>query len=806
ASCVKDDDFNLPDDIIVKAPKFEGKVVSLSDVVKKSSEKVQVYKENEAIEGYVISSDQGGNYYKKIYVQTLDGKDGFSVAIDQKGLYSEYPLGTKVQIRLKGLSVQMLYGKLDVGYSTYTNKYGDVFVNKMLPAIYKKSVINMGEKVELSAIANEVTALADLDKYLNRLVVLKNVSFGSDFVGKAFYQKENDKGGASNSTLLDQKGNKIDFRTSQYAKTWNTKLIPKELLNITGIITKYRDFYQFKVNAYEDIEVLAGTNGGNTNNGGNNNGYTAKVVDKLDEGFDSVEDFKEITLDGWLSVKAKGDRSWKAKVYDDGSKFVQITGYKAKESDLEAWLVTPGLDVSKAQNKNFTFDTRRQFAKGEVLEVLISTDFKGDVAKATWKKLEGCKFADKSSKNFVNSGNIDLSAYNGVVYIAFKYTGNNSDKSGTFQIDNVKFNYTAGADNGGNNNNTAKVVETLNENFDSVKDFKDITLDGWLSVKTKGDRSWKAKVYDDGSKFVQITGYKAKESDLEAWLVTPGLDVSKAQNKNFTFDTRRQYAKGEVLEVLISTDFNGDVAKATWKKLEGWKLADKSSKKFVNSGNIDLSAYSGVVYIAFKYVGNNSDKSGTFQIDNVKFNYTAGTDNGGDNNGGNTDNGGNNNGATDLFFSEYVEGSGSNKYIEIYNGTGKDVDLSNYSVELYTNGKTKVGNKEELSGTLKNGEVYVIFNAQAVDDIKNKGNKDSKVTWFNGDDAIVLKKGDSKIDVIGKVGEKKVWEVAGVKNATKDHTLIRKSSVTKGNTDWGASAKNEWEVKGKNDFSSIGKR
>ncbi len=73
--------------------------------------------------------------------------------------------------------------------------------------------------------------------------------------------------------------------------------------------------------------------------------------------------------------------------------------------------------------------------------------------------------------------------------------------------------------------------------------------------------------------------------------------------------------------------------------------------------------------------------------------------------------------ATDLFFSEYIEGSSNNKAIEIYNGTGADVDLSQYVVELYFNGASDPNNPitlSEIQATLGDGEVLVIANADAV--------------------------------------------------------------------------------------------
>ncbi len=188
-------------------------------------------------------------------------------------------------------------------------------------------------------------------------------------------------------------------------------------------------------------------------------------------------------------------------------------------------------------------------------------------------------------------------------------------------MDNVKFNYVP-ENNGGND---IKVVTELNETFDGVRVGKKTTpinLEGWTNTKEKGDRDWIGKEYKK-NKYAQVSGFKAKSSEIVAWMVTPGLDVNNAANKNFSFDSKRQFSKEETLEVLVSSDFKGDVTKATWSKLEGYELAPKDPKygKTVNSGNIDLSSYNGIVFIAFKYIGNNSDKSGTFQIDNVKFNY-----------------------------------------------------------------------------------------------------------------------------------------------------------------------------------------
>ncbi len=162
----------------------------------------------------------------------------------------------------------------------------------------------------------------------------------------------------------------------------------------------------------------------------------------------------------------------------------------------------------------------------------------------------------------------------------------------------------------------------------------------------------------------------------------------------------------------------------------------------------------------------------------------------------------------DLFISEYGEGSGNNKWIELYNPTSGDLDLSLYQVHLFSNSSATATNTLALSGTLAAGAVYTITNSGAVADVAAFSDATSSVTNFNGDDAFALLDAEGNlIDVFGEIGGVDPgagWEAGGVSGATANHTMVRVSSVTNGNTDWAASFANEWEVYASNDFSFLG--
>ncbi len=168
---------------------------------------------------------------------------------------------------------------------------------------------------------------------------------------------------------------------------------------------------------------------------------------------------------------------------------------------------------------------------------------------------------------------------------------------------------------------------------------------------------------------------------------------------------------------------------------------------------------------------------------------------------------------SDLFISEYLEGNSNNKAVELYNPTASSIDLTQYKVKLAPNGEGWNTTSISPTGTLAAGGVYVISHNQASSAILALANLTSGALTFNGNDAVGLFKGITPvlIDVVGFPDTVTAtgWNVAGVTTATANHTLIRKLSITKGNTNWTTSAgtdssSSEWIVYPIDTISGLG--
>ena len=154
--------------------------------------------------------------------------------------------------------------------------------------------------------------------------------------------------------------------------------------------------------------------------------------------------------------------------------------------------------------------------------------------------------------------------------------------------------------------------------------------------------------------------------------------------------------------------------------------------------------------------------------------------------------------SSELFFSEYVEGSSNNKALEIVNNTDADVDLTGFSIKRQTNGGVDGdvwANELQLSGTIFKKDVYVIINgnstlqklideADFLQPVLEENNYGAPIN-FNGNDPVGLFKDGVLVDVIGTYN-------GGSTNFAKDKTLRRKNGVSKPNTTFDIN--NEWNI------------
>jgi len=157
----------------------------------------------------------------------------------------------------------------------------------------------------------------------------------------------------------------------------------------------------------------------------------------------------------------------------------------------------------------------------------------------------------------------------------------------------------------------------------------------------------------------------------------------------------------------------------------------------------------------------------------------------------------------DLIISEYVEGTSNNKALEIHNPTPFDVDLTPYVMEVYNNGSEVPIQTLDLEGMLSSGGVHVMGNPQASGEIVNVSQVLSTVTWFNGNDPIVLRKNGEIIDMMGVIGEdpQGAWPVG--EGAMAEYTLVRKPNIGQGSTNWNE-GQTQWDVYPQDTFNFLG--
>ncbi len=230
------------------------------------------------VDAVVVSSDEGGNFYKAIVVQDETG--AIEIEVNASGLYTMYGVGQRVLIDCKGLCVDisgkkisgLKYGYYRLGW-IYRDAVGQINGNDFSKFVTRDSLPNPANAVPMEVNASNVATLSATAKLQNdpnvcKLVRLKNCMFSPSDVGKPLSEE---------LTSTDRQLWSIDgvpvtaftVRTSNYSKIRGIK-IPDGPCDLIGILSKYGQTYQLELRIDSDMIKLEPEQPNNNRNGGEN--------------------------------------------------------------------------------------------------------------------------------------------------------------------------------------------------------------------------------------------------------------------------------------------------------------------------------------------------------------------------------------------------------------------------------------------------------------------------------------------------------------------------------------------------------
>lgn len=249
-SCVTGDEFDEPKVTCTDTINVSKTVQEIFNI---ATTTVTKYLDDDYIEAYVTSSDQGGNFFKTFSMQTLDGSLGLSVPIDQTDLYTIYNPGRKVYIKLKNSFIEIDNDALEIG-DLFIGNFLNESVGRIANPAFEEVVLKSCEVIDENSLVNSITINDVSDIYLNTLVEFTDVQFTEEALGSNYYDSNKDDFGATNYLIEDSKGANLIFRTSSFANFAHTE-VPNGNGSIRGVLTKFNGEYQLLARTINDIQL-----------------------------------------------------------------------------------------------------------------------------------------------------------------------------------------------------------------------------------------------------------------------------------------------------------------------------------------------------------------------------------------------------------------------------------------------------------------------------------------------------------------------------------------------------------------------
>ncbi|MFP3591743.1 DUF5689 domain-containing protein [Chryseobacterium sp. SIMBA_038] len=368
---------------------------------------------DQIFDGYVVSSDENGNFYKTISFQDKPENPtvGLQIEVDRASNYADFPVGAHIRINAKGLRLGTDRGAVKIGSVDPSFDIGRIpgsLVSRYVSGVCTGNGLDIAAMKPLDLATLKI---AQDEKYINMLVKVPNVQFAAGEIGKKYLNYVAGAGVDTDRNIVDQAGNATIIRNSGFA-SFGSSLVPEGKGDLTFVVSRYNTSWQMLIRSTKDV-----------NFGGKRFFF---------EGFDGV------LSDNWDAVSVTGAQIWNIQQFGNPKPCVVMNGFATVNNANEDWLISKPISLLGFTSASLSFETDVRYA-GNPIEVFVTDNYSGNPTTTTWTPLSAILDPNNTAFNtWTYSGDISLNAFaNKNVRIAFKYTSTTT-AAATWELDNVR--------------------------------------------------------------------------------------------------------------------------------------------------------------------------------------------------------------------------------------------------------------------------------------------------------------------------------------------------------------------------------
>jgi hypothetical protein len=440
-SCVKTDDFQLPESK-TKEINIEGNITGISAVKSNfnpETQEIYVFSEtNTWMEAYVVSSDEGGNFYKEMVLQDKPQNPiaGILLLVDDNSLYETYNFGRKIYVKLDGLALWSNNGVHQLGIQNR----GDVVA--IPPSRIDDHILRTAETTEIVPLELEISEFTEAHE--NLFIEVQEVQFNRNLLREqhrfTFAGETTDEYDGERQLESCNTGASAMLSTSTFSG-FKSLYLPGNSGIVKGILSRnfYDDYFVIVVNSPDDFNFNGARCDPEFLNCRNNNAGGIEIL--FEEDFTGVTSVLALRNKGWTNLNVNGGKVFEPRTFD-GNRYIRVSAFNIEETPMEAWLVSPPIDLDSISGATLYFEIMASYDNATILSLLITEEFTGNVLTTTWEALDAIipiGPTNQYGKRFVKS-EIDISCLKGEIQFAFRYLGAAPDKTTTYDIDNIRVN------------------------------------------------------------------------------------------------------------------------------------------------------------------------------------------------------------------------------------------------------------------------------------------------------------------------------------------------------------------------------